>query len=153
MRGKTRHAWNRRAGAARLLSIAARRAALVAVMAGGAAGLTSILVVAGALEFGEYDNPIVVTANITTCTVLVALLACAPLACSSALRRRAAGLDRSSIVVRAVICAIVAVYITVVFWAGPGYAAASVPTTYLRFRMPDDDGASDMFVATGGSAA
>ena len=153
MRNRARHAGNRRAGGARLLSIAARRAALAAVMAGGAAVLTSILVVAGALEFSEYDNPIIAAANIATCSVLGALLACAPLVCSSSLRRRAASLDRGSILVRAVICAIVAVYITVVFWAGPGYAAASVPTTDLRFRMPDGGGGLDMFVAAGGPAA
>ena len=146
-RGGARHVGNGHGGAAGAISGAARRAVLASAMAVGAAGLTSIFVAAGALEFSEYGNPIVVAINIATCTVLAALLACAPLAGASAVRRRVDGLDRDAIWVRAMICVLVTAYAIVVFWAGPGYAASRVPAADDHLWTPYDG--KSTFTATG----
>ena len=122
-----------------------RCTALPTAMALGAAGLVSILVVAGALEFSEKSNPIIVAANVATCLMFVAIFACARLASNQSIRRMVTCLDDGSIEVRAAIGVIVVAYAIMVFWAGPGYVGNCIPSTDYHLKDLSDCGES-MFV-------
>ena len=147
-RRKALHTGNKRADAGWALPVAIRSAVLPAIMTAGAVGLTAILVGAGALEFSENGNPIVMAINIVTSVVLFMILACAPFSRTQTVMNRAAELDMGSIPARVCTCVIVAIYAIVVFWAGPGYAANSVPTADRQFWTLANGGKS-MFVTIG----